>query len=153
MECAIKFTSHLPVGLRAHAERRLRKNLVGWFTTIRLNGQPDSVPVAFVVQDDDTILIYSQPGKRKLRNIAANPRVILALDETVGGSDVVRVEGTARHVPDYPPACNIEAYVEKYREHIASAGFGGVEQFAAVFSAAIIITPTRLYAFKRDIVA
>ncbi len=70
----MEFTSHLPAGLREHAERRLRENLVGWFTTVRPSGQPVSVPVGFVVQDDDTILVYSQPGKDKLRNVAANPR-------------------------------------------------------------------------------
>jgi uncharacterized pyridoxamine 5'-phosphate oxidase family protein len=72
---SLEFKSHLPAGLREHAERRLRENLVAWFTSVRPSGQPDSVPVGFAVQDDGTILVYSQPGKVKLRNIAANPRV------------------------------------------------------------------------------
>jgi PPOX class probable F420-dependent enzyme len=105
----MEFTSHLSAGLREHAERRLRENLIGWFTSVRPSGQPDSVPVGFVVQDDDTILIYSQPGKEKLRNIAANPRVTLTLDETALGSDVIRVEGTAKHVHDHPPAFDVPA--------------------------------------------
>jgi len=37
----------------------------------------------------------------------------------------------------------------KYGEHIASAGFGTPEQFAAMFSVAIVIAPTRLPAFAR----
>jgi PPOX class probable F420-dependent enzyme len=143
----MEFTSHLPAGLREHVERRLRENLVAWFTTVRPSGQPDSVPVGFVVKDDDTILVYSRPGKHKLRNIAANPRVALTLDETASGSDVIRIEGTAQHVPDHPPAFDVEAHVAKYGEHIASAGFGTPERFAAVFSEAIVITPTRLHAF------
>lgn len=72
----MEFTSHLSTALREHAERRLRESLIGWFTSVRPNGQPDSVPVGFLVEDDDTILVYSQPGKRKLRNIAA--KVLLA---------------------------------------------------------------------------
>jgi PPOX class probable F420-dependent enzyme len=145
----MEFTSHLPTGLREHVERRLRENLIAWFTSVRPSGQPDSVPVGFLVQDDDTILVYSQPGKDKLRNIAANPRVSLALDETALGSDVIRVEGTATHVPGHPPAFDVAAHVAKYGEHIASAGFGTPERFAAMFSEAIVITPTRLHAFAR----
>jgi PPOX class probable F420-dependent enzyme len=145
----MEFTSHLSAGLREHAERRLRENLIAWFTSVRPSGQPDSVPVGFLVQDDDTILVYSQPGKDKLRNIAANPRVTLTLDETALGSDVIRVEGMAKHVPDHPPASDVEAHVAKYGEHIASSGYGTPERFAAMFSEAIVITPTRLHAFAR----
>lgn len=145
----MEFTSHLSPELRGHVERRLRENVVGWFTSVRPSGQPVSVPVGFVVQDDDTVLVYSRPGKDKLRNIAANPRVTLTLDETASGSDVVRIEGTARHVPGHPPAYDVAAYVAKYGEQIAAAGFGTPERFAAMFSEAIVITPTRLHAFAR----
>ncbi|WP_158879597.1 pyridoxamine 5'-phosphate oxidase family protein [Amycolatopsis anabasis] len=145
----MEFTSHLPTGLREHAERRLRENIVGWFTSVRPSGQPDCVPVGFVVQDDDTILVYSQPGKTKLRNIAANPRVTLTLDETAASTDVIRIEGTAKHVPGHPPAPEVAAHVAKYGEYIASSGFGTLEWFAEVFSEAIVITPTRLHAFTR----
>jgi Pyridoxamine 5'-phosphate oxidase len=60
----------------------------------------------------------------KLHNIAANPRVTLTLDETASGSDVIRIEGTAMHGPDHPRAFDVQAYVAKYGERIASAGFG-----------------------------
>jgi PPOX class probable F420-dependent enzyme len=149
----MEFASYLSAGLREHAERRLRENLVGWFTSVRRSGQPDSVPVGFLFQDDDTILIYSQPRKIKLRNIAANPRVTLTLDGTAQGTDIIRVEGTARHVPGHPPACDVAAWVVKYGEHVASAGFGSPERFAAMFSEAIVITPTRLHAFARVLAA
>ena len=49
-------------GLRsAHVEGRLQTNLMAWLTTISPSGRPHSVPVWFLVQDDDTILIYSHP--------------------------------------------------------------------------------------------
>ncbi len=73
----------------------------------------------------------------------------LTLDETALGSDVIRVEGTAKHVPGHPPASDVQAWVAKYGEHIASAGFGTPERFAEMFSEAIVITPTRLHAFAR----
>lgn len=143
----MEFTAHLPAGVRQHVEQRLRENLIAWFTSVRPSGQPDSVPLGFLVQDDDTVLIYSQPGKNKLRNIAANPRVTLTLDGTASGSDVIRVEGRARHDRDHRPASDVDGWVAKYGTQIASGGFGTPEAFAAIFSAAIVITPTRLHVF------
>jgi PPOX class probable F420-dependent enzyme len=130
---------------RAHVEGRLQTNLMAWLTTISPSGRPHSVPVWFLVQDDDTILIYSQPGKAKLRNIATNPHVALGLDVTDLGRDVIRFEGTARHVPGHPPANDVPAYLSKYVERIAAI-FGTPDRFAHSFSEAILITPTHLHA-------
>ena len=118
---------------------------MAWLTTVNAAGRPDSVPVWFLMRDDDTILVYSQPGKAKLRNIAANPHVALGLDVTDIGRDIIRVEGTAAHVSGHPPADRVSEYAAKYTERIAAI-FGTVEQFAAAFSEAIVITPTRLHA-------
>jgi PPOX class probable F420-dependent enzyme len=130
---------------RAHVEGRLQTNVMAWLTTVSPAGRPQSVPVWFLVQDDGTILLYSRPGKAKLRNIAATPHVALGLDVTDLGRDVIRFEGTARHVPDHPPADQVPAYLSKYVERIAAI-FGTPERFAGSFSAAILITPTRLHA-------
>jgi PPOX class probable F420-dependent enzyme len=129
---------------RAHVEGRLQTNLMAWLTTVSPSGRPQSVPVWFLVQDDDTILIYSQPGKAKLRNIDANPHVALGLDVTDLGRDVIRFEGTATHLPDHPPANEVPAYLSKYTERIAAI-FGTPERFAHSFSEAILITPTHLH--------
>lgn len=130
---------------RAHVEGRLQTNLMAWLTTVSPSGRPHSVPVWFLVQDDDTILIYSQPGKAKLRNIATNPNVALGLDVTDIGRDIIRFEGTARHVPGHPPANDVPAYLSKYVERIAAI-FGTPERFARSYSEAILITPTHLHA-------
>jgi PPOX class probable F420-dependent enzyme len=130
---------------RAHVEGRLRTNLMAWLTTVGASGRPHSVPVWFLVQDDDTILVYSEPGKAKLRNIEANPHVALGLDVTDIGRDVIRFQGTATHVPGHPPADEVPAYLSKYVERIAAI-FGTPERFARSFSEAIVITPTRLHA-------
>jgi PPOX class probable F420-dependent enzyme len=130
---------------RAHVEGRLQTNLMAWLTTVSPSGRPQSVPVWFLVQDDDTILIYSQPGKAKLRNIDANPHVALGLDVTDLGRDVIRFEGTATHVPGHPPANEVPAYVSKYVERIGAI-FDTPERFARSFSEAILITPTHLHA-------
>jgi PPOX class probable F420-dependent enzyme len=138
-------TADLPSERRARVEARLQTNLMAWLTTVSPSGRPDSVPVWFLRRDDDSILVYSQPGKAKLRNIGANPHVALGLDVTDIGRDVIRVEGTAAHVPGHPRADEVAEYAAKYTERIGAI-FGTVERFAAAFSEAIVITPTRLHA-------
>jgi PPOX class probable F420-dependent enzyme len=140
----MKLTSHLPPADRERVEGRLRGNLIAWLTTVRPDAQPVTVPVWFLLRDDETILLYSGPQKEKLRNIAANPKVSFVLDVTDIGRNIVRLEGTARRAHDQPPANEHAGYLAKYTERMA-AMFGTPEQFAMLFSAAVIITPARLH--------
>jgi PPOX class probable F420-dependent enzyme len=117
---------------------------MAWLTTVRPDGQPVTVPVWFLLRDDETILMYSRPEKEKLRNIAANPKVSFALDVTDIGRNIVRLEGSAEKARDQPPAHEQAAYLAKYTERMAAL-FGTPEQFAALFSTALIIVPTRLH--------
>jgi PPOX class probable F420-dependent enzyme len=142
---SMKLTSHLPADRRAHVEGRLRANLMAWLTTVRPDGRPDSVPVWFLLRDDETILVYSQPGKMKLRNISHNPAVALGLDVTDLGRDIIRIDGTAEHVPGFPAADQVPEYAAKYTERIGAI-FGTVSRFAGQFPEALIITPHRLHA-------
>jgi PPOX class probable F420-dependent enzyme len=141
----VNLTRHLPAERREHVEARLRSNLMAWLTTVRPDGQPDSVPVWFLMRDDETILVYSQPKKLKLRNIGENSKVTLGLDVTDIGRDIIRIDGTAEHVDDLPPADQQPQYAVKYAERIG-AMFGTPRQFAELFSEAVIITPSRLHA-------
>ena len=50
----------------ARAEKRLREEAIIWLTTVRSDGQPQSVPVWFL-WEGETFLVYSQPGRQKLR--------------------------------------------------------------------------------------
>jgi PPOX class probable F420-dependent enzyme len=117
---------------------------MAWLTTVSPAGRPDSVPVWFLVRDDDSILVYSQPGKPKLRNIDANPNVALGLDVTDIGRDIIRIEGTAVRATGHPLADRVPEYVAKYVERIGAI-FGTPERFAEAFSEAIVITPSRLH--------
>jgi PPOX class probable F420-dependent enzyme len=128
-------------GAGGRAERRLREEQIIWMTTVRSDGQPQSVPVWFF-WDGEEFLVYSQPGRQKLRNIERDPRVGLNLNSNAQGGDVVRAEGTAEIVEDAPPATGVPEYVEKYRDAIARIGFD-LDGFARAFSVALQVTPTR----------
>jgi PPOX class probable F420-dependent enzyme len=140
----MKLTEHLPGEVRDHVEARLRANLIAWLTTVRPDGQPAIVPVWFLFREDETILVYSQPNKLKLRNIEQNPRVALGLDVTDLGRDIIRLEANAMQVEDVAPADQNGQYVAKYTERIG-AMFDTAENFAALFSVALVITPHRLW--------
>ncbi|MGX7678522.1 TIGR03667 family PPOX class F420-dependent oxidoreductase [Jatrophihabitans sp. DSM 45814] len=139
----MELTSHLSPTDRERVEARLRHNLIAWLTTVRPDGQPVSVPVWFLLREDETILIYSQPGTGKRRNIKDNPKVSLTLDSTDIGRNVVRIEGIIRPANDLAPANEQVAYLAKYAERI-EALFGTPEGFAELFSIALIVTPTKL---------
>lgn len=127
-----------------HATQRLRDEIIVWLTTVRPSGQPDTVPVWYLWQDD-TVLIYSRPDKQKLGNIAGNPRVSVVVDDTHGGGDVIRIEGAAEIVPDAPLCNAIPAYVAKYGEHIKRIGHDA-DSFARAYSVAIRVTPSKISA-------
>jgi PPOX class probable F420-dependent enzyme len=141
----MKLTEHLASERRRHVEDRLRGDLIAWLTTVALDGQPVSVPVWFLLRDDESILVYSRPNKSKLRNIAQNPRVALGLDVTDIGRDVIRVHGTAQLADDVPAADQNPQFIEKYAER-TRAVFGTPDQMAALYSVALLVTPTRLWA-------
>ena len=125
----------------ARAEERLRTEEIAWMTTVRPDGQPQSVPVWFL-WDGESFLIYSRPNARKLKNLAENPRVNLNLNSNAVGEDVARAECTAGIVEDVPPATEVGPFLEKYREGIARIGMDP-DGFAGAFSVAIRATPTR----------
>jgi PPOX class probable F420-dependent enzyme len=123
------------------AEARLEEEEIAWLTTVRSDGQPQTVPVWFLWSDEE-ILIYSQPDRRKLKNISRNPHVGLNLNSDAQGGNVVRLEGTATVADDAPPSSEVPSYVEKYRESIARIGFD-VESFAQAYSVPVRIKPER----------
>ena len=69
----------------------------------------------------------------------------IGLDVTDIGRDIIRIDGTAEHVPGFPRADQVPQYAAKYAERIG-ANFGTPARFAEMFPEALIITPGRLYA-------
>jgi PPOX class probable F420-dependent enzyme len=128
---------------RERVVSRLHHNLIAWLTTVRPDGQPVTVPVWFLFQEDDTFLLYSQPTSAKFRNISANAKVSLALDVSDLGRNIVRLEATAAPIDGSRVALQ-PAYLAKYAERIAAL-FDTPERFVEQFSRALIITPTYLH--------
>ena len=124
-----------------HAEQRLRSNIIAWLTTVGSDGRPYTSPVWFL-WDGQTILIFSQPNRQKIRNLRKNARVTLALDDTQEGDDVVIVEGTAELVDDPGLSAVLPAFADKYRERLKGMDWTP-EDMAADYSQAILVTPTK----------
>jgi PPOX class probable F420-dependent enzyme len=122
------------------AARRLSEELIGWLVTVSPNGTPQPSPVWFL-WDGESILLYSRPGKPKLRNIANNPRVALHLDSDGAGGNILVLTGRARQSED-PPASDVPQYVEKYRGRIERNGWTA-ESFAADYSVPVRIDVER----------
>jgi PPOX class probable F420-dependent enzyme len=126
----------------ADADRRLRSEPIVWLTTVRADGQAQSTPVWFL-WDGDSFLLYSQPGAQKVRNLAANPKVSLHLNDDGDGGDVVTFEGDASLEPDTPRADRVEGYLAKYRAAIEALGYEP-GPFARTYSSAVRVRPTRV---------
>jgi PPOX class probable F420-dependent enzyme len=124
------------------AERRLRDEKLAWLTTVDGAGTPQPIPVWFLWDGADSVLIYSRPETPKLRAIASRPRVSLNLDGNGNGGDIVVALGEAV-LSDDPPAHELPDYVEKYRPLIERNGWTP-ESFAADYSVPIRLTLRRV---------
>ena len=125
----------------AHVEQRLREELIVWFTTVRADGRPHTVPVWFL-WDGETFLIFSQPGNLKIRNLQRNPHITLALDGTKQGGDVVTVEGEAELLSEPSRNIVVPAFGEKYASLRKAMG-ADPERMVEVYSQPIRIKPTK----------
>jgi PPOX class probable F420-dependent enzyme len=129
----------------AHALGRLERDMVGWLTTVRPDGQPQTFPIWFLWEDGEA-LIYSDRRAKRNGNIAANPRVTLHLNDDGRGGDVVVVEGEARVDGDTPPPDRNPAYLAKYGEWIVEQ-LTSAEEMATIYNVPLRIRPTRGLAF------
>jgi PPOX class probable F420-dependent enzyme len=126
----------------AALDKRLRTEGIAWLTTVSPDGQPQSSPVWFL-WTDGSFLVYAQPRSWKVRNIRAHPQVSVHLNSDEHGGNVATFEGAARIADTQPRVHEQSAYLEKYREGIASINMTP-EQMAAEYSVALVIGPTRV---------
>ncbi|HEX6584545.1 MAG TPA: TIGR03667 family PPOX class F420-dependent oxidoreductase [Thermoleophilaceae bacterium] len=124
----------------ARAARHLREEIVVWLTTVTPRGAPLPMPVWFVWDGADSVLMYSRPSAR-VRNIEANPHVALNFSGDGRGGDIVVLSGEA--AVDGPPADRAPDYLSKYERHIARIGMTP-ETFAQRYSVPVRIRLGRL---------
>ena len=124
---------------------RLRDELVAWLVTVAPDGTPVPTPVWFW-WDGEALLVYSEPAKPKLRHIASNRRVAVAMRTDEHGDALVVITGDATVDDSAPAAFELPGYVEKYRDSIARLR-SNPEEFSGAYSVAIRIQPTKLRAW------
>ncbi len=123
---------------------RLRDDVVVWLVTVAPDGTPMPTPVWFW-WDGESMLVYSQAGKPKVRNIEVNPTVAIALRTDRVGSELAVITGEAVVDRSAPRADAHGEYIEKYRSEIERLG-SDPSTFAEAYSVPIRITPTRVRA-------
>ena len=128
-----------------HVNRRLRQGKIIWLTTVDSHNTPQPRPVWFH-WDGETILIFSERQKAKLRHIAGNPRVALNFNTDEDGSDVVVLTGDARALDEPPDPTRVENYLKKYRTGIKDLGLT-LKEFTDTYAVPILVTPQAMRGF------
>ncbi|PWU21894.1 MAG: TIGR03667 family PPOX class F420-dependent oxidoreductase [Candidatus Rokuibacteriota bacterium] len=126
----------------ARAARRLTDDKLAWLTTVSQDGTPQPVPVWFLWDGADSILLYSRPGTPKLHNVERSSGVSLHLDGDGLGGDIVVCLGEAC-VSDDPPAHELPEYVAKYTWGFERNGWSA-EEFSSLYSVPLRIALRRI---------
>ncbi len=123
-------------------QERLEREQVGWLVTVGGDGTPQPSPVWFL-WDGETFLIYSEPNTPKVRNVQQQPRVAFHFNSDEHGNNVVTLTGEASIETGATLADVPSAYIEKYRDGIASINLTP-EAMIAAYSTVVRIRPTAL---------
>jgi PPOX class probable F420-dependent enzyme len=123
----------------ADSYRRLLDEPIGWLTTVNGEGIPSTAPIWFLLEDDDSILVYSKDPSVRVRNLRANPRITLHLEGDGRGGAIVVVNGEATIDDDTPPANDHVGFIAKYQGFLDRYGWTS-EYFAAEYPRPIRIT-------------
>jgi PPOX class probable F420-dependent enzyme len=125
----------------ARIDGLLRREPVVWLSTVREDGRPHLVPVWFS-WDGERLFVASKPHAVKIRNLRANPSVMIALGEAEDDFDVGLIEAIA-DLPTAPAAELLPAgHLDKYARQLAELGLSR-EDFLATYSQVVVLRPTR----------
>lgn len=129
-------------------DRRLREDPVVWLTTVTPDGKPHTVPIWFW-WDGATLLMFSEPGTKKVRNLRANPHVAIALETRDEGEEVAFFDGVAELLPQPTRELMGPAYAAKYA-HLFPRIDSSPEKMAAQFSQPIRVRLTKVFSWNMD---
>lgn len=134
----------LPAGrvpVSAEVDARIRDESVVWLTTVSTHGQPCVVPTWFS-WDGCSFVVFTKPDARKVRNLVANPSVMLALGDPAADFDVLLIEARAELMSGRTADLVPDAHFRKYAGRMAAIGLDRAE-YCSTYSAVLRITPTR----------
>jgi PPOX class probable F420-dependent enzyme len=122
----------------AWAEDRLARSRNYWVTSLWPDGRPHSMPV-WAVWDGDALWFSSGRRSRKARNLAADPRCVVATEDA---NEPVVVEGGAEivHEPDA---------IERVAR-LMDAKYGGITAEFLAAHATIRVRPRRAFGIAHD---
>jgi PPOX class probable F420-dependent enzyme len=141
----VTFTLDTSTEFGSRVAGHLERDAVVWLTTVDPRVTPQPVPVWFLWTGAE-FLVFSQPDKPKLRNIARNERVALNFRGTAGGGDIVIFTGIAAVESGQPTDAEQSAYNAKYAADMRRIGMTA-EEFAREYSVPIRVTPEKLRGF------
>ncbi len=114
-------------------------------STVRPDGTPHLVPIWFW-WDGEAMLVFSKPDAQKVRNLRANPSVMLALGDAEADFDVGLLEGRAELL-DRPTSEVLPAgHLAKYAARLSAIGVTP-EAYAQAYSQVIRIVPADFLAW------
>jgi PPOX class probable F420-dependent enzyme len=122
----------------------LARERVVWLSTVRPDGTPHLVPTWFL-WDGEALVIWSRPNAVKVRNLRANPRLMVAVGDPHADFNVGLIEAAA--TLGEPGATVVPAaFFAKYRAELAATGLDDAT-FRATYTQAVRIMPTRFVAW------
>jgi PPOX class probable F420-dependent enzyme len=119
--------------------RFLEREPIVWLSTVRPDGGPHLVPIWFW-WDASAVVVYSKPDAQKVRNLRANPSVMLALGDAEDDFDIGLVRGHAQLLATPTGQTLTGPFLEKYADRVAALGLTA-ETFARTYSQVIRIVP------------
>jgi len=122
-------------------KKRLDRELILWLTTVRKDGQPQTLPVWFLVADDQ-ILVWSLDGQR-VANLVDNQRVSAHVNDNGRGGEVLSIEGIAAVDSGRGQAVEHPGYVARYQPFMDAYDWTW-DWFGGRYKVPIVITPTKV---------
>ena len=116
---------------------------VVWLSTVRPDGTPHLVP-AWFLWDGESLLVWSKPNAVKVRNLRANPKLMVAVGDAHADFNVGLIEAHGELEAD---AAIPAAFFAKYATDLADAGLDP-SAFRATYTQTLRIVPTRFLAWN-----
>jgi PPOX class probable F420-dependent enzyme len=120
----------------------LEEERVVWLSTVGEDGVPHLVPTWFW-WDGESLSFWSKPGAVKVRNLRANPRLMVAVGHPEEDFSVGLIEAVAT-LEDAPVPTE---FLAKYAADLAEAALDEAS-YRAIYTQAVRVTPTRFVPWR-----